>query len=71
MDVHLVEENVSMGNHEIGDEGDVEPSDCSGQNNMDNSLGVQDEIGIAEPCVGILLTRRNLVIKKGLMCLVV
>jgi hypothetical protein len=53
MDVHLVEENVSMGNHEIGDEGDVEPSDCSGQNNMDNSLGVQDEIGIAEPCVGM------------------
>jgi len=53
MDVHLVEENVSMGNHEIGDEGDVEPSDCSAQNNMDNSLGVQDEIGIAEPCVGM------------------
>ncbi|XP_019093768.1 PREDICTED: protein FAR1-RELATED SEQUENCE 3 [Camelina sativa] len=47
MDIHLVEEGLSMGNHEMGDDGDAEP------NNIENSLGVQDEIGIAEPCVGM------------------
>ncbi|KAG7568151.1 Zinc finger SWIM-type [Arabidopsis thaliana x Arabidopsis arenosa] len=59
MDIHLVEEGVSMGNHVIGDEGDAEPSDCSGPNNIENSLGVQDEIGIAEPCVGMEFSTEN------------
>ncbi|KAL1208835.1 Protein FAR1-RELATED SEQUENCE 3 [Cardamine amara subsp. amara] len=54
MDIHLVNEVVSMGNHGIGDEGDAEPSDCSSvPNNIVNSLGVEDEVGIAEPCVGM------------------